>query len=348
MTGSAGARRARAPRIRIGIGAGVALASALAVGFAVLRAAAAAPQVEPPRVEPPQVEPPGPARFVVSVDVRPRSSVVLEQLGGAEPIASVPGIDAVAVVELPDLPSAAAWALAAAFATRLRHEPDVLALGDAPIAGGGLALPGDARVHGIVVTRIDDAGIGSPAWSRSATSLLEDVAGARPTDLMVDVAPLFAAPAAVLPPAAERHALVPRTAEVWTLGHVDRCTGQGPSRRCLHWAQVVARTGDRFVFGYLPAMWLAAKEGWVPGPDRRPRAQLVRSGRAGERARLLLLARDADGVLHRRPVEISAPGDRWPAAMLSVSGGIATITTPNAPAITLALNASLDARPDDL
>jgi hypothetical protein len=298
---------------------------------------------------PPPAPPPGSPRFVVRVDARPRSPELRERLGAGspEPTATT-DTSGIRVVELGDAASATAWVLAAAFARALPHEPDALALVDAPAPGSGLRLGDGTRVHAIVVTRTKEDVVVAPAWPRAVIDPILEAAGARAADLAVATAPLFAAPAAVLPPAAERHALVSRSADVWTLGHVDRCAGEGPSRRCLHWAQVVARTGDRFVFGYLPAMWLAARDGWLPGPTRRPRAQLVRSGRAGDDAQLVLLARDADGELHRRLVQIPCTGDRWPATTLAIVGSTATITIADAPVIALPLDASLDARPDDL
>lgn len=329
---------------RAGLSRGAVRAGAFAI---VLLATPTVIEAAPPSEPSTPIDRPAPAHLVVSVDARPRSDAVHARLQGRTSLPVSEG-EGIAVLEVHDLPMASAWAFAAAFSTAVPEAQDALWLGPAPAPGSGVDLGADARVHAIVVTRVDASGTGSPPWPADPDSLTPLGSSARSADLTVASAPLFAAPAPVVPAASESHAMLPRRADVWTLGRVDRCRDDATTRRCLHWAQVVARDGDRFVFGYLPAMWLADREGWVPGPRARPRAQLVRSGRAGDDAQLVLLAREADGTLHRRLVTLPAASERWPAATLAVKGASATIAVDGTPAITLPIDASLDARPDDL
>ena len=165
-----------------------------------------------------------------------------------------------------------------------------------------------------------------------------------PAVLLTDRAPLFAAPSARVPPAAERFAHVRRSGHLWILGHVDRCSAAAGERVCLRWAQVVAREGDEFRAGYLPAYQLAPIDGWRRGAGAAPRAMVLASGTIGARAQFLLIARTRDGGLHRKTLEAPLVGDAFPAARVRVEGEWATIEFTGAKAQPVVLDASLDAR----
>lgn len=331
----------------------------LHAGILALGVFASPPEPRPLEASPaatePAVPPPAPPRWVVSARVIPASEAALAQLRGDAPSPLGDArVDGVALVSFDALAPALAWVAEAAFASRLPFDPPALHEGPAPVPGGGGRPPDAPRVHALTISSVitDAQGtedVSTPIWpTEEAPSDPLAGAGFTVAALMVDAAPLFAAPSPILPPAAERHAIVSRTDDLWVLGHVDRCDTVRGTRRCLHWAQVVARDHATFVFGYLPAVWVAAHASWQPDAQARPRAQLVRSGRAGALAQWVLLARDAGGTLHRHLVTAPAPGDAWPTVELRVQGARATIEASSQASIELPLDASLDARPDDL
>ena len=140
-----------------------------------------------------------------------------------------------------------------------------------------------------------------------------------------------------------------RSGGLFVLGTLDRCEtpAHGP-RRCLRWAQVVARDGDRFTPGYLPAMHVARQDRWIRGAGRLPRAQVIVTGATGNRVELLLLARGRDDALHRRM--LSAPlldGDDLPDLELHVEGDWGTLTVGGGTPQRIALDATMDERPPD-
>jgi hypothetical protein len=162
--------------------------------------------------------------------------------------------------------------------------------------------------------------------------------------LLADRAPLFAAPAAHVPPASERYAQVRKSGSLFILGYADRCTAATGERVCLRWAQVVARDSDDFRGGYLPAFQVARVDGWVRGAGQNPRVQVLAAGTAGASAQFVLVARTRDGQLHRRTLVTPLVGDAYPAARVRVDGYWATVEFTGAPPQRHALDASLDAR----
>ena len=251
-----------------------------------------------------------------------------------------------------DVQTALGWVSRHAFpATTSNGEPDTLWTVDAPVPGGALL---DA--HGVVVRALivsgatPEHGLRTIAWPADQRGLLPPDLPWVAAALLVDRAPLFAAPAPRVPPAVERHAMVYRSGGLFVLGWLDRCTPD--EGRCLRWAQVVARRGDRFVAGYLPAYLIAPQGAWVPGSGSLPRALLVRSGTEGDDASLLLVARDRRGELHRKRVSIPMTnGDagvrRFPATTLTVEGERAHVDAPGVERITVPLDASIDLRVRD-
>lgn len=229
--------------------------------------------------------------------------------------------------------------------------------GAAPVPGGELlATHGAVLVAVTVRGRSPEGGTRTIQWPSNQAELLPPELPWIPAALVPDRAPLFAAPAAQVPPASERYALARRAGGLFVLGALDRCADvpappvapdKPPlvARTCLRWFQVVARDGERFQAGYLPAFQVALSDDWRRGQGPLPRAQLVASGVRGGTAQFVLHARARDNSLHRLTLDAPLVGDAFPEASLSVDGDWATIAFAGAPARRIALDATLDARP---
>jgi hypothetical protein len=259
--------------------------------------------------------------------------------------------DAGVVGQVQSMPEAMAWVARWAFGDVVLAPParepidSPLALGPAPIPGGALYSLRGAALHALIVRgRNLDGSARAIRWPSSAAELTPPDHPWLSAVLLAERAPLFAAPAARVPPASERFAFARRGGSLWLLGHVDRCSLTTGERVCLRWAQVISRHGDEFHAGYLPASQVALVDGWQRGAGAAPRAQLLVSGSVGARAQLLLVARTRDGGLHRRTVQAPMQGDSYPAARLRVEGEWAIVECTGAPAQRIALDASLDAR----
>ena len=278
------------------------------------------------------------------------------RLAALESIALPTGIDGApddtVVGQVETLPEAMAWVARWAFAGDPLPRPSLepadspLHEGAAPIPGGPLFTRHGAVLHGLSVRgRSLDGSTRTIRWPQAAAEITPPEQPWLPAVLLTDRAPLFAAPAARVPPAAERFAQVRRSGHLWILGLVDRCSAAAGERVCLRWAQVVAREGDEFRAGYLPAYQLAPIDAWRRGAGAAPRAQVLASGTIGGRAQFLLIARTRDGGLHRRTLEAPLVGDAYPAARLRVEGEWATIEFTGAKPQRIALDTTLDARP---
>jgi hypothetical protein len=306
----------------------VALA-ALCVGFA-------APEPEPAAPVEPAALPP----FVLSAELRADSDgAALGELraeaSGAD-TAPAPLIaryasrtDAIGLVER------------FSFETALPYQPTAIHDVPAPSPGDGLAARHGARLHAF--TLVSDPP-GQP-WPTDPDQWLPPDTRWRTAALAVSAAPLFAAPGPRVGSAAQRHAMVDRRGDVFVLGHVDRCE---PSGACLRWAQIVARDGYRFVAGYVPAFQVVARDAWVPSAQSRPRVQLVPSTVEGATASWVLWARTKEGELHRATLKAPlSDAHAWPAATVHVEADTATVTL-GGTTFALPIDASLDARPEDL
>lgn len=223
----------------------------------------------------------------------------------------------------------------------------------APVPGGDLlATHGAVLVALTVQGRGADGSVRAIQWPKDQAELLPPDLPWLPAALVPERAPLFAAPAARVPPASERYALVRRAGGLFVLGALDRCvdapaSASGPphGRECLRWYQVVARDGERFLAGYLPAFQVALADDWRRGQGALPRAQLIASGTRGDAAQFVLLARARDNSLHRLSLAVPLDGDAFPEATVSVDGDWATVTFAGADARRIALDATMDARP---
>jgi hypothetical protein len=216
----------------------------------------------------------------------------------------------------------------------------------APVPGGDLL----AR-HGVVVValtvqgRSADGSLRAIQWPREQKDMLPPELAWQPAALLPDRAPLFAAPAARVPPAGERYAQARRGGGLFVLGALDRCADADGRRDCLRWLQVVARDGERFQAGYLPAFQVALADRWQRGQGNLPRAQLIASGTRGDAAVFVLVARARDNAVHRLTLETPLAGDAFPEATLRVDGDWAVVGFAGAPERRIALDATMDARP---
>ena len=249
------------------------------------------------------------------------------------------------------MPEAMAWVARWAFGGPALPLPSLepaaspLQLGPAPVPGGPLFTTRGALLHALTIRgRNLDGSLRAIRWPGTAAELTPPEQKWLPAVLLAERAPLFAAPSAHVPPAAERFAFARRSGALWLLGHVDRCTAASGERVCLRWAQVLARHGDEFHAGYLPAAQVALVDGWKRGAGAAPRAQLLASGTTGARAQFLLVARTRDGGLHRRTLGAPLVDDAYPAAKLRIEGEWAIVEITGAGTQRIALNASLDAR----
>lgn len=241
-----------------------------------------------------------------------------------------------------------AWVARHAFTAAVStDEPPRIATTAAPVPGGALLDRHQVMVRAFVISgATPEGGLRPIDWPTDQRLVLPATLPWTPAGLMADHAPLFAAPAAIVPPAAQRHAMAHRSGGLFVLGWLDRCTERQADRRprCLRWAQVVARDGDRFTPGYLPAYLVAPHEGWVRGAGLLPRAQVLRSGVVDGIAQLLVLARDRHGALHRKRLTGPMREQSFPATRVRVRGDVATIEIEGEPAQALALDATLDLR----
>lgn len=254
----------------------------------------------------------------------------------------------VLVGHVAEAPQALQWIADHAFEPRPPPLPDPRGLQrvPAPAPAGGLL-----ERHGAIVAAFIVSGATSELrpreidWPLDQAAVLPAGSPWQPAALVPDHAPLFAAPAPVIPPAAERHAMAHRRGGLYVLGWVDRCTEDAGGLRCLRWAQVVARDGDRFTPGYLPMLQVTASDAWVRGEGVLPRAQLQPVGLALGAAQWVLYGRGRDNVLHRRTLHAPATSRGWPMSHVSVEGDVAIVSLGDEPPLRLALDATLDARP---
>ncbi len=229
---------------------------------------------------------------------------------------------------------------------RLPAHPRALQRNPAPAPAGGLLDRHGATVVAFVISgATTELRPRTIAWPQDQLAILPTGSTWLPAALVPHHAPLFAAPAPTVPPADHAHGVAHRRGGLFVLGWVDRCDATPSGLRCLRWAQVVARDGDRFSPGYVPNTQVAVQAQWVRGQGQLPRAQLVELGVSAGQAQWMLLARSRDNQLHRRTLHAPTADDGWPRASLHIEGDLATVTLGDAPPVVLALDATLDARP---
>lgn len=324
-----------------------------ALGIGLIAAWAQARTPTPP--EPPRSEPAAAGGYWLGAELfgtpaarRAAAETLAEGLGADHPArGSPPGIT---IGRVETVQEAVRWVSRFVFPRAIPSAPDQHELHEAaaPVPGGELLSAHGVRLVALVVSgATPDLGLRKVSWPSRTEEILPGDLRWTPAALLPDRAPLFATPAASMPPAGERYATIRRTGDLYVLGKVDRCSGsQDRGRTCLRWLQVVARDGSRFRGGYLPAFWVARRADWVPEPTVVPRAQLLQSGVSEGRAQWLLVARIEDGTLHRETIEAPMLEKRFPRASLRVSGTMAVVTVEGQPERQVALTAAMDRRPD--
>ncbi len=243
-----------------------------------------------------------------------------------------------------DLGAALAWVDRALFpGPPLPWGPNAVAEPAAPAPGARLLDEFGLHLLAVAVHEPGaDGGAVALRWPTQTPPLPERW---RPAALVASRAPLFAAPSPTLPPADERHAVVLRRHDLWALGAVDRCAGADAQRRCLRWLQVIARDGDRFVGGYLPASHVTLQDAWVRHKSGLPRAHLTPHAIRGSEALFVVHARTRDQLLHRVTVALPAIDGGFPALNFTIEGDEAVLTPPAGEPARVRLDPAMDARP---
>ncbi len=253
----------------------------------------------------------------------------------------------VLVGHIDDVRGALRWVGEHAFEPRPRlpRHPRQLQRKTAATPAGGLQQRHGATVLAFIVSgATPDLRARTISWPLDQSAVLPTGSTWLTAALVPERAPLFAAPAPEVPPAAEAHGMAHRRGGLFVLGWVDRCRPSATGVRCLRWAQVISRDGDRFSPGYLPNAQVALQTEWTRGDGALPRAQLVAVGVADGRAHWMLLARTRDNVLRRRTLMAPATDEGWPRASVRIEGDVAIVSLGDDPALPLALDARLDAR----
>lgn len=250
------------------------------------------------------------------------------------------------VARVDDVQSALRWVAHWAFDGSFigwPENPGQLRTAPAPEPSGTLARRFELQLQALVLTGATDSGSERAIhWPTDQRELLPPDLPWIPAALVPDYAPIFAAPAPRLPPAAERSGELERAGGLYLLGMLDRCEGAGPDRRCLRWAQVVARKGNRFIPGYLPAFQVAAVDAWTRGDTDLPRAVLLPYGWTPSEASFLLVARTLDNRLHQQRIDLPATPEGFPDAQLRIVETRAEIRTGSRTPLIVELSPKMD------
>ena len=264
---------------------------------------------------------------------------------GTSPVAAAPTrISGHFVGAVDDLAAALAWVDRSLFpGPPLPWPGEAVAEVAAPAPGARVYDEYSAPLLGVAVHDVGaDGGAIALRWPSQGPPLPERW---RPAALVASRAPLYAGPSPSLPPAEERHALVLRRHDLWALGAVDRCAQADGGRRCMRWVQVIARDGERFVGGYLPAAQITLQDAWVRAKAGLPRAHLTPAAIRGDAALFVLHARTRNQELHRVTVTAPSVDGGFPTVILTVEGDEATLTFAGAEPRRIRLDPSMDARP---
>jgi hypothetical protein len=271
-----------------------------------------------------------------------------ERVFPLDPAASLPG-DSIARVTT--IQAAMSWVSRWAFdghVIGISDNPTALREAPAPSPGGKLLERHGAVLRSLVITGATPAdGVREIAWPLTQESILPPDSEWSAAALVPTVAPLFAAPAPFVPPASERSGEAHRAGGLYLLGYLDRCAQDDGTKHCMRWAQVVARNGDRFTPGYLPAFQVAALDAWVRAPGNLPRGQLIPAAIDGEIALLLLLVRLSDNTLHAQMLELETHHAAFPEVTLAIEPGEATLTFAKRPPLRVDLSPDMDRRPSE-
>lgn len=198
----------------------------------------------------------------------------------------------------------------------------------APIPGGSLYTEHGVIATALVVTAAGDSG-GTREYPWPSADTLPTPPGSdwRAAELIAARIAMFAAPAPLVPPASERYLELGSSSEVWVIGSLERCDAAGT--RCLRWAQVIAREGDRFQAGWVPAIHVVPFSSWqhddsIAGRPRR--FALIEAHREPGRVGFVLLEREGQAATRMTGLVVDHVGREWPAAQLTVLAGTLTVT----------------------
>ncbi|MCA9662933.1 MAG: hypothetical protein KC486_31625, partial [Myxococcales bacterium] len=245
-----------------------------------------------------------------------------------------------------DLEAALAWITRWTFAAEAPlpgPESRALSLGPAPIPGGALLDGFGTHLLAVVVDAAEDDGGSRPfRWPAPPPELPERW---HPAAILSQRAPLFAAPAPRLPPFAESHDVVQRSDDLYVIGVVDRCDGDGDAQRCTRWDQVLVHEHGRWRGGYLPAAQVAQIDGWLRAPRGLPRVQAIPAGIDGADALVLVVIRTPDYDLHRLTLRLPRAAGGFPDYAIELAADAVIVTIAGEETARVPLNASIDARP---
>lgn len=217
----------------------------------------------------------------------------------------------------------------------------------APLPSGLTGIQLDVYTHAFVIGGVhEDGSFRSLSWPQDLRSFLPPhLQNWTSATLFAQQAPLYATPAAQIPPASERSTIVSERGDIYVLGTVDRCQREAQKPLiCLRWLQVLVRNGHVFFTGYLPAFQVALDSAWQRGQGSLPRAQLIFSGVDETNAQFVLLAQARDRSFHRRTIPLPFNDSQLPLPSLRIDGDLARITYEGKTIETLALDATMDLR----
>jgi hypothetical protein len=220
---------------------------------------------------------------------------------------------------------------------------------DAPLPGGGLLSDHRVLLLDLIVTGgTPEGGTRTIRWPTDQSEVLPTGSSWSPAALIPQRAPLFAAPDDVLPVSIERYSIAKRSGGLYLLDTVDRCHGRDTAQRCLRWARVVVREGDRFRGGYLPNHQVARIDGWTRADGAAlPRAQLIASHTGSGHAHFVLVVRARDNELHRRSITAPLVQGGFPSTRVRVTATTAKIVIDGQPPLVVPIEPTMDlyARP---
>lgn len=284
-----------------------------------------------------------------------RAQAATEMSGDAErvfpldPAATLPGE---AIARVARVQEAMLWVSRWAFdghVVGVSDTPQRIREAAAPSPGAGLHKRHGVILRALVVTGATSSdGVREIGWPLDQESILPPDSEWIAAALVPKVAPLFGAPAPYVPPAAERSGQARRSGGLYLLGYLDRCSsssdGEKAKRTCMRWAQVVARDGDHFTPGYLPAFQVATLEAWVRTPGNLPRAQLIASAIEGDKAFLHLLVRLKDNTLHGQTLELGAVDGGFPHVEFGINAEVALLKIDGELPLEVELSPDMDRR----
>jgi hypothetical protein len=260
-------------------------------------------------------------------------------------------LDFVPIARVADLAQAIAFVARTCFPGEARGAPDPTAILDLPTALPWSGLPAGTVLGAVVVVGAEGEGrLRTIAWPKDPERIVPEGSRWTTAELVPTRAPLYPAPLASHPRSDQRLRVLVRRDDIFVLDWVDRCRGEGVSRRCLRWARVIARRGDRFFAGFLPAHHVVADDAWLRAQGSTmalPAAAIVVEGIDGGEARFALIVRAIDGTTHRAVLEAPLVEGGIPSVSALVERKRIVVKIDGVPKRELPLGPELDRRPAD-